>query len=94
MIKIMKCPNCNKNLSFFTANKVTCKHCGSRLVAKNGLAVHFSLILVFALTFKLFIVNTMDTNLILGIFYLAGAALIFQMLRNAFINYKCIDGES
>lgn len=86
----MKCPNCHRKLPYYSGNKVICRRCHSELRAVNGLVVNSVLFIVFALTIKLLIINEFDENMFLGVFYLIGGAVLFQGLRNFFVEYECV----
>jgi hypothetical protein len=71
-----------------------CPNCDKRLTASNGIIVHVSLMLIFALTFRFYIYKTLESNFILGFVYFIIAVLIFQTLRNILIRFKCLEGET
>ena len=87
----MKCPACSHSLSFLITDRPTCKHCGQELRATNSYKVHVPLIVIFVATTKLFIAKLFDENIFFAIILLGISIIVFQGLRNIFINYEAID---
>ena len=87
----MICPKCSANLSIWSMDNTVCKSCGSQLESVNGRKVNITLIIIWALTGKLVVINAFES-----LFYgLAATVLIATplvlLVRKAIVKYRLVN---
>ena len=73
--------------------KTSCKECGKKLQSINGRKINIAIIIIWALTGKLIIVNVFDSIAVVGLVTLLVVGPIILIIRSGLIEYK-IDEEN